>query len=93
MNDDFLHRIRVDPPPRFVASLKARLAQLESETPRRRPIWWRGLFLGSLIAATALATGLFLAGRMYDVSSSALPCTRILPIHKFAILSWRFGQL
>jgi phosphate transport system substrate-binding protein len=73
MNDDFLHRIRVDPPPRFIASLKARLAQLESETPRRRPIWWRGLFLGSLIAATALATGLFLARRMYDVSSSAVP--------------------
>jgi phosphate transport system substrate-binding protein len=73
MNDDFLHRIRAEPPPRFITALKARLLQLESETPRRRPIGWRGLFLGSLIAATALAAGLFLARGMYDVSSSTVP--------------------
>ena len=72
MNDDFLQRIRVDPPPRFIASLKARLAQLEHGT-QPRPVWRRGLFLGSLIAATALASGLFLARRMYDVSPSAAP--------------------
>src|ERR1700678_3336865 len=72
MNDDFLQRIRVDPPPRFIASLKARLAQLERGM-QPRPMWRRGLFLGSLIAATALASGLFLARRMYDVSSSAVP--------------------
>src|ERR1700733_14445331 len=72
MNDDFLHRIRVDPPPRFIASLKARLAQLEHRV-QPRPAWRRSLFLGSLIAATALASGLFLARRMYDVSSSAVP--------------------
>jgi ABC-type phosphate transport system substrate-binding protein len=72
MNDDFLHRIRVDPPPRFIASLKARLAQVEHGM-QPRPMWRRGLFLGSLIAATALASGLFLARRMYDVSSSAVP--------------------
>src|ERR1700677_475316 len=72
MNDDFLQRIRVDPPPHFIASLKARLAQLEHGM-QPRPVWRRGLFLGSLIAATALASGLFLARRMYDVSSSAVP--------------------
>jgi phosphate transport system substrate-binding protein len=73
MNDDFLHRIRAEPQPRFITALKARLLQLESETPRRRPIWRRGLFLGSLIAAAALAAGLFLARGMYDVSSSTVP--------------------
>jgi phosphate transport system substrate-binding protein len=52
--------------------LKARLAQLEHGM-QPRPVWRRGLFLGSLIAATALASGLFLARRMYDVSSSAVP--------------------
>ena len=72
MNDDFLHRIRVDPPPRFIASLKVRLAQLEHRA-QPRPVWRRGLFLGSLIAATALASGLFLARRMNEVSSSAVP--------------------
>jgi phosphate transport system substrate-binding protein len=71
MNDDFLHRIRAEPPPRFITALKARLLQLENETPRRRPMGRRGLFLGSLIAATALAAGLFLARGMYEVSSSA----------------------
>jgi ABC-type phosphate transport system substrate-binding protein len=72
MNDDFLHRIRVDPPPRFIATLKARLVRLE-QGMQPRPVWRRGFFLGSLIAATALASGLFLARRMYDVSSSAVP--------------------
>jgi ABC-type phosphate transport system substrate-binding protein len=75
MNDDFLHRIRVDPPPRFIASLKGRLAQLE-RGKQPQPVWRRGLFLGSLIAATALASGLFLARRMYDVSSSAVPSSQ-----------------
>ena len=71
MNDDFLHRIRAEPPPRFITALKARLLQLESETPRRRPIGRRGLFLGSVIAATAMAAGLFLARGVYEVSSNA----------------------
>jgi phosphate transport system substrate-binding protein len=71
MNDDFLHRIRAEPPPRFITALKARLLQLENETPPRRPIWGRALFLGSLIAAAALASGLFLVREMYDVASSA----------------------
>ena len=69
MNDDFLHRIRAEPPPRLIASLKARLTQIEKESMTRQPLWRRGFFLGSMIAATALATVAFVARNMNSPSS------------------------
>jgi phosphate transport system substrate-binding protein len=66
MNDDFLYRIRAEPSPRFVASLKERLNQLE-KAPKARP-WTlrRSFFVGSLITGAALATGLFVSRTMYS---------------------------
>jgi phosphate transport system substrate-binding protein len=61
MNDDFLHRIRVDPPQRFVRSLKARLNELETESLRRRWVGRRGIIIGALTAGAALATGFYVA--------------------------------
>jgi phosphate transport system substrate-binding protein len=69
MNDDFLHRIRAEPPPHFIASLKARLNRLENGSLIRRPIWRRTFFIGSMIAGAALATGLFVARTMYSSPS------------------------
>jgi phosphate transport system substrate-binding protein len=69
MNDDFLHRIRAEPPPHFIASLKARLNRLEKESVTRRPVWRRGFFIGSMIAGAALATGLFVARTVYGPPS------------------------
>ena len=57
MNDDFLHRIRKEPRPEFLRSLKERLNRIEGRTPtpaaRRRSM--RTLFAGILIGASALA--------------------------------------
>jgi phosphate transport system substrate-binding protein len=69
MNDDFLHRIRAEPPPHFIASLKTRLNRLEKESLTRQPVRRRGFFLGSMIAGAALATGLFVTRTMYSPPS------------------------
>jgi phosphate transport system substrate-binding protein len=69
MNDDFLHRIRAEPPPHFIASLKARLHHLENEPQGRRPISRRSFFAGGMIAGAALATGLFVSRTMYSPPS------------------------
>jgi hypothetical protein len=69
MNDDFLYRIRAEPPPHFIASLKARLNRLEKESVTRRPVWRRGFFVGSMIAGAVLATGLFVARTTYSPPS------------------------
>src|SRR5437868_14769717 len=59
MNDDFLHRIRVEPPPRFMASLKARLdTQLTPATPAPRRSMLRVLVLGLLFGGSVFAISL-----------------------------------
>ncbi len=64
MKDDFLHRIRVEPPQRFIASLKVRLDQQDRARMTREPVW-RRFFVGSVIVGTALATGLFVSRTTY----------------------------
>jgi phosphate transport system substrate-binding protein len=76
MNDDFLHRIRTDPPPRFIASLKARLDQLGTESTTRPSIRSRNMIIGGMIAGAALATGLFVARAMYSLPSPNAPPSR-----------------
>jgi phosphate transport system substrate-binding protein len=67
MNDDFLYRMRAEPSPYFIASLKARLNQLDKESLTRVSIRRRVFFLGSIIiAGVAIATGLFVARTMYS---------------------------
>jgi phosphate transport system substrate-binding protein len=66
MNDDFLYRIRAEPPPRFIVSLKERLNQLENVPTLRRRALRRNFFVGSLIAGAVLATGLFVSRTMYS---------------------------
>jgi phosphate transport system substrate-binding protein len=77
MNDDFLHRIRAEPPQRFVRALKARLDTVEKESLKRRQIRRRGFFAGALIAGAALATGLYVAR---TTSSPALYNSRPVPV-------------
>jgi phosphate transport system substrate-binding protein len=66
MNDAFLHRIRTEPPPHFIASLKARLNRLEKESLARQPTRRSGFIVGSLIAGAALAAGFFFARTMHS---------------------------
>jgi hypothetical protein len=58
MNDDFLHRIRVEPPAGFMARLKARLDRQVPLPPRARP---RSLF-------RALAIGLLFGGSVFAIT-------------------------
>jgi phosphate transport system substrate-binding protein len=58
MNDDFLHRIRVEPPAGFMARLKARLDRQVPLAPRARP---RSLF-------RALAIGLLFGGSVFAIT-------------------------
>jgi phosphate transport system substrate-binding protein len=53
MNEDFLHRIRVQPSPQFLARLKAKLDRQPSQEPRARLV--RSLAAGLLIGVSALA--------------------------------------
>jgi hypothetical protein len=58
MNDDFLHRIRVEPPAGFMARLKGRLDRQVPLPPRARP---RSLF-------RALAIGLLFGGSVFAIT-------------------------
>ena len=56
MNDDFLHRLRREPPPGFLAELKDKLDRQSAPPPRpRRLSFSRGLIVGLLLATTAFA--------------------------------------
>lgn len=55
MNDDFLHRLRKEPPPGFLAELKDKLDRQSAPAQPRRPSFSRGLFVGLLLATTAFA--------------------------------------
>ena len=56
MNDDFLHRLRREPPPGFLAELKDKLERQSAPAARpRRLSFSRGLVVGLLLATTAFA--------------------------------------
>ena len=55
MNDDFLHRLRKEPPPGFLAELKDKLDRQSAPARPRRLSFSRGLVVGLLIATTAFA--------------------------------------
>jgi phosphate transport system substrate-binding protein len=55
MNDDFLHRLRREPPPGFLAELKDKLDRQSTPARPRRLSFSRGLIVGLLLATTAFA--------------------------------------
>jgi phosphate transport system substrate-binding protein len=55
MNDDFLHRLRKEPPPGFLAELKDKLERQSAPARPRRLSFSRGLVVGLLLATTAFA--------------------------------------
>jgi phosphate transport system substrate-binding protein len=55
MNDDFLHRLRREPPPGFLAELKDKLNRQSAPVQPRRLSFSRGLVVGLLLATTAFA--------------------------------------
>jgi phosphate transport system substrate-binding protein len=59
MNDDFLHRIRAEPPPQFLASLKSRLDRQEAVAARESGLrWFRAATLIALVGGAALTLAL-----------------------------------
>jgi ABC-type phosphate transport system substrate-binding protein len=74
MSDDFLHRIRIDPPERFIATLKARLdRQQEKSQASPQRTWFRNAFLLTLLGASGLAAALILARIYHQESASSTP--------------------
>ncbi|HEV7715663.1 MAG TPA: hypothetical protein VGO53_08705, partial [Steroidobacteraceae bacterium] len=77
MNDEFLHRLRTEPPPEFAARLKARL----DRGARKRAMPW-GAIVGVLLFGTAFAfvspaarhaiTALFESSRVSEQVPAAL---------------------
>ncbi|MDB6012281.1 MAG: putative phosphate binding protein [Gammaproteobacteria bacterium] len=55
MNDDFLHRLRKEPPPGFLTELKDKLDRQSAPARPRRLSFSRGLAVGLLLATTAFA--------------------------------------
>ncbi len=71
MNDDFLHRIRIDPPPRFIATLKAKLDRQQERLPRSpERQWLRNAFLLTLLGASGLAAALIVT-KLYRQESTS----------------------
>jgi len=67
MNDDFLHRIRVEPPERFMKSLKARLdRQLPPEPMAPRRSLFRVLAFGLLFGGSVFAISLLTVNGLPD---------------------------
>lgn len=72
MNDDFLHRIRVEPPAGFMARLKARLdRQLPPPSPAPRRSLLRVLALGLLFGGTVFAITLLTVNGIPDFARSS----------------------
>ncbi len=76
MSDDFLHRIRIEPPADFLAGLKSRLDKQPTLTERtRRGAWLRGLAVGLLFGGSVFAITLLtingLPRALRDLISSA----------------------
>jgi phosphate transport system substrate-binding protein len=70
MNDDFLHKIRVEPPARFIAALKARLdRQNDPRTPNRR--WLRNSIAAAVIGAAGLAAAVMVVNSIRDINPGA----------------------
>jgi phosphate transport system substrate-binding protein len=81
MKDEFLHRIRKDPPPQFLARLKARLdlEDKKSLKPSRRA-WFRNAFLMTLLGASGLAAALILTNIYRQENTSPAPPAQVLQV-------------
>lgn len=73
MNDEFLYRLRKDPPPKFAARLKARLDVQAPSSVASRSFLIRTLVAAFLIGGAALAITLFV---LREVPSAALELVR-----------------
>jgi ABC-type phosphate transport system substrate-binding protein len=56
MNDEFLHQIRIEPPRRFIAALKARLDRTDLRRTKR--MWFRHSFIAAAIGISGLAVAI-----------------------------------
>jgi phosphate transport system substrate-binding protein len=91
MNDDFLHRIRIDPRPQFVNELRTRLhRQSEVQSARRMGIFRRIRYLLPLALACAFAVALIVVNGDRDGSaapaSSPNQASRVQPVSQPALI-------
>jgi formylglycine-generating enzyme required for sulfatase activity len=77
MNDDFLHRIRVDPPASFLAALKAKLDGQSVAPPATRRVSLRILAIVTFLIGTGIAIALIVSRGIpsWDRQLSAVPNT------------------
>lgn len=77
MNDGFLHRIRVDPPARFLAELKAKLDGQGIARPATRRVSLRNLAILIFVGGTGVAIALMVSRGIppWGHRSSAIPIT------------------
>lgn len=66
MNDDFLHRIRVEPPAGFLARLKVRLDRQPTAAPAPRRSLFRVLAFGLLFSGSVFAITLLTVNALHD---------------------------
>jgi phosphate transport system substrate-binding protein len=64
MNDDFLQKIRIEPPPRFIAALKARLDR-QSGLRRTNRTWFRHSLMAAVIGASGLAAAVMVVNSIH----------------------------
>jgi phosphate transport system substrate-binding protein len=69
MNDEFLHRIRIEPPPRFVAALKARLDR-QPDVHQKWRTWIRNLAMSALVGGTGLAAAVIVMTALRHATTS-----------------------
>jgi len=62
MNDDFLHRMRVEPPAQFLVDLKTKLDTQNRAPPPKYRYWFRGSIVAMLVAGTGLVLAFVIGG-------------------------------
>src|SRR5580692_2023654 len=88
MNDDFLHQIRKDPPPHYLARLKARLVLQDEKSPNPlRRTWLRNAFLLTLLGASGLAAALILTNIYHQASTSPASPAQALQVPETTTLA------
>jgi ABC-type phosphate transport system substrate-binding protein len=71
MNDEFLHKIRIEPPPRFISTLKARLDR-QRDLRRTKWSWFRNALIVSAVGASGWAAGVMVMNSIRDRTTSRI---------------------
>jgi phosphate transport system substrate-binding protein len=77
MNDEFLHKLRIDPPQRFITALKARLDR-QSDLRRTNRMWLRNSLIAAVVGVSGLAAAVMVVNSIRAPSVDTSITTRSL---------------